>query len=62
VGFAELEADFREWSRNRAAPPLGSRKFKRLMRAACREVGLSIHGRMIKGLRLIPPPQMLAAA
>jgi hypothetical protein len=52
ISFSELEEDFRGWCNSRGAPHLGSWRFKRLLRAACREVGLSIEGRMVLGMRL----------
>ena len=62
VSFSELEADFRRWVDGRPAPKLSSRKFARLIRAACNELGLSIEGESVVGLQLISSRAMLAAA
>jgi hypothetical protein len=52
ITLSELEADFRSWAHARSAPRMSSRKFALLMRAACKEVGLSIEGEMVVGLHL----------
>jgi hypothetical protein len=62
VSFAELEEDFRRWAKGRAAPRLGSWRFRRLLRAASREVGLSVEGRVIVGVQLIQAHRMLAGS
>ena len=62
VSFAELEEDFRGWADGRSAPKLSSRKFARLIRAACKEVGLAIEGQTVVGLDLTSTRRMLAAA
>jgi hypothetical protein len=59
TSFAVLEADFREWGRAREAPRLGSWRFRRLLRAACKEVGLPVRRRAVVGLHLAPVPRML---
>jgi hypothetical protein len=62
VSFSELEADFRRWVEGRPVPKLSSRKFTGLIRAACEEVGLSVEGQKVAGLRLTSVHRMLAAA
>jgi hypothetical protein len=47
VSFSELEADFRGWADARAAPKLRSRKFARLLRAACQELGLAVEDQTV---------------
>jgi hypothetical protein len=59
VSFCELEDDFRRWARSRGAPRFGPWKFKRLLRAACGEVGLTVEGRVVVGLQLIGVRRML---
>jgi hypothetical protein len=62
VHIATLEEDFRSWAECRSAPKMSSHRFARLIRAACEEVGLSIEGQMVVGLRLMSVHRMLAAA
>jgi hypothetical protein len=59
VSFSALEADFREWADGRAAPKLSSRKFARLLRAACREVGLAVDRQVVLGLQLTQSAPLL---
>jgi hypothetical protein len=59
VSFAVLEEDFRDWGRGREAPRLGSWRFRRLLRAACKEIGLPVQRRVVVGLRLVPVARML---
>jgi hypothetical protein len=53
VSLAELEADFKDWSGRTGAPRLQAWRFRRLVRAACREVGLRVEGRHVVGLQLM---------
>ena len=62
VHIAALEEDFRSWVEGRSAPKMSSHKFARLICSACKEVGLSIEGQMVVGLRLTSVHRMLAAA
>lgn len=58
ASLSELEADFRRWGANRGAPRLRARRFRRLLHAACGEVGLSYDRQVVSGLKLSPgnPP------
>ena len=58
ASLLELAADFRKWSAGRGAPRLGARTFRRLLYAACREVGLSYDRQVVVGLKLsrVNPP------
>jgi hypothetical protein len=51
VSFSALEADFRSWAEGRSAPKMSSHKFANLIHAACEEVGLSVEGQIVVGLR-----------
>jgi hypothetical protein len=62
VNFFTLEADFRRWAMARDAPQVSSRRFKRLMRAACRELGLAVDHGMVTGLQLTGVARLLTAA
>jgi hypothetical protein len=59
ISFRGLEADYRRWVDGRPAPKLSSRKFTRLIRAACEEVGLTVEGESVVGLQLISSRRML---
>jgi hypothetical protein len=62
VSFRELEMDFRRWVEGRPAPKLSSRNFARLIRAACKEVGLAVEEESVVGLQLISSRRILSAA
>jgi hypothetical protein len=42
-----------DWARNKGAPGLGSRRFRKLLGMVCIELGLQIDGEGVAGLRLI---------
>ena len=44
--------DRRRVGAGRAGPKVSSRRFVRLLRAACKEVGLTVDGRAVLGLQL----------
>ena len=50
--FSELRADFAAWARR--SPALRPRHFRKLLGAACAELGLDMDGDRVGGLRLLP--------
>lgn len=52
VRLAELESDFYRWGQNRGTSAISTWRFRRLVRQACKEVGLSVQGSAVRGIRL----------
>lgn len=52
ITLHELEVDFRRWCEMGQAQAIGAWRFRRLLKAACEQIGLQMNGRTVVGLRL----------